>query len=208
MRIFNPDGSEAEMCGNGVRCLAKFALERKIAPSRQRIETGAGMIEADVKGSSVKAHLTDPKGLKTHVSLEVNGHTEDVHFIDTGVPHAVIFETSLEDVPVGTRGREVRIHEYFAPKGTNVNFVKLGTGNSIDVRTYERGVETETLACGTGSAASALVSASLEGLRSPVKVRTAGGEILKIYFKNERGRWKNVYLEGPVRTNFTGRVHI
>jgi diaminopimelate epimerase len=139
--------------------------------------------------------------------LSVNGHSEEVHFINTGVPHAVIFEPTLERAAVDARGRGVRTHDHFAPRGTNVNFVKVGKGNSIDVRTYERGVEGETLACGTGSTASALVSARLEGLRSPVKVRTAGGEMLKVYFKEQNCRWRDVFLEGPVRTTFEGSVN-
>ena len=206
MRIFNPDGSEADMCGNGVRCLARFAADKKIVKNEHRIETGAGIIEARVRGAVVKAHLTDPKDFKPRVELSVAGRREKIHFINTGVPHAVIFDPALEEAAVNVRGREVRVHAHFAPKGTNVNFVKVNRDGSIAVRTYERGVESETLACGTGSTASALVSASLEGLSSPVKVHTAGGEILKIYFKNKNGRWSDVHLEGPVQTTFEGSV--
>ena len=206
MRIFNPDGSEADMCGNGVRCIARLAVTLKAAGPKHRIETGAGIIEAQVHGDTVKAHLTDPKDFRPNVRLSVNGHSEEVYFINTGVPHAVIFEPALAQAKVHQRGGEVRRHEHFAPKGTNVNFVKLGSGNAIEVRTYERGVEGETLACGTGSTASALVSARLEGLHSPVRVRTSGGETLKVYFKEQNGRWKDVYLEGPVQTAFEGSV--
>ena len=215
MRIFNPDGSEADMCGNGVRCLAKFAVDKKVSgvgatdrSPKLRIETGAGIVEAEVSGNSVKAHLTDPKDFRPAVNLSVDGRKEKIHFINTGVPHAVIFESALDQADVHRRGREIRVHAHFAPKGTNVNFVKVDRGNSITVRTYERGVEGETLACGTGSTASALISALLEGLRSPVNVRTAGGEVLKVYFKNENGHWKDVFLEGPVQTSFEGRVTI
>lgn len=206
MRIFNPDGSEADMCGNGVRCLARFAVEKKIAKNVHNIETGAGIIEIEVRPSQVRAHLTDPKDFKPNVDLNVGGHGEKAHFIDTGVPHAVIFEPTLDRIAVNERGRAIRAHAYFAPKGTNVNFVRVNSRHLIEVRTYERGVESETLACGTGSTASALVSASLRGLRSPVKVLTAGGEILKVYFKNGNGSWKNVYLEGPVQKIFEGSV--
>lgn len=206
MRIFNPDGSEADMCGNGVRCVARFAVNKKIAKAFHCIESGAGIIEAQVRGDRVKVHLTDPKDLKPQVRLNVGGRTESIYFVNTGVPHAVIFDPKLRDVPVNQRGREIRAHKYFAPKGTNVNFVRINGDGSIQVRTYERGVESETLACGTGSTASALVSALCEGLKSPVKVHTAGGEILKVYFKNEAGRWKSVYLEGPVQTTFEGSV--
>ena len=208
MRIFNPDGSEADMCGNGVRCLAQFAVLKKIVKREHRIETGAGIVGARVSGGQVRAHLTDPKSYKAGVRIRLNGREQELNFIDTGVPHAVIFEDSFENVPVDERGRQVRAHEYFSPKGANVNFVRLGRGNSIEVRTYERGVENETLACGTGSTASALVASALKGLVSPVKVKTAGGEVLKVYFKKENSRWKEVYLEGPVKTAFEGRVAI
>jgi diaminopimelate epimerase len=206
MRIFNPDGSEADMCGNGVRCLARFAVDKKITKNTPSVETGAGIVEIQVRGSQVKAHLMDPKDFKPHVDLSVDGHKEKVHFINTGVPHAVIFDSALEKIPVNQRGHEIRAHAYFAPRGTNVNFVKVNNRHSIEVRTYERGVESETLACGTGSTASALVSASLRGLRSPVNVQTTGGEILKVYFKNENGFWKDVYLEGPVQKIFEGSI--
>ena len=208
MRIFNPDGSQADMCGNGVRCLARFAVDKKIVKNNHSIETGAGLIKAEVRGAVVKARLTDPKDFRPRIELSVGGRKEKVHFIDTGVPHAVIFDPQLEKAAVQSRGRELRVHSYFAPKGTNVNFVRVNRDRSIAVRTYERGVESETLACGTGSTASALVSSSLEGLKSPVRVHTSGGEILKVYFKNGAGRWTDVYLEGPVQTTFEGSVNL
>ena len=105
-------------------------------------------------------------------------------------------------------GRLIRRHQTFAPRGANVDFVKVRSDGSIAVRTYERGVEGETSACGTGSAASALVASAVQGLPSPVKVHTAGGEVLTVYFKKENGVWKDVYLEGPVKTNFEGRVSL
>ncbi len=208
MRIFNPDGSEADMCGNGVRCLAKFAVSIKAVKAKHSVETPAGPIELVVEKKTVKAHLTDPKDFKAGFSLPLPSGKEEIHFINTGVPHAVIFEAQLSRVQVHQRGRQVREHDYFAPKGTNVNFVQAGGGNLIQVRTYERGVEAETLACGTGSAASALVAASRWNLNSPVSVKTSGGETLKIYFKKEKQAWKDVWLEGEVQTVFEGRVAI
>ena len=207
MRIFNPDGSQAKMCGNGVRCLAHFAVRKRIAKPRLVIETGAGLVRAEVKGAIVKARLTDPRGLKLNVRLDVNGRPENVHVIDTGVPHAVIVEDSLEHCDVEARGQAVRRHAHFAPRGTNVDFVrKLADG--IEVRTYERGVENETLACGTGGAASALVASSLFGLRSPVRVKTAGGETLKVHFKKNGSGFSGVHLEGPVKRVFEGSVRL
>ncbi len=208
MRIFNPDGSEAEMCGNGVRCAAKFIVDHGIAGPQHRIETMAGIIEAEVTGNTVKARITEPKGMRLDFPVEVNGESETLSFVDTGVPHAVKIMKPEATCDVETLGRLIRNHEAFAPKGTNVNFVWVKPKNAIQVRTYERGVEAETQACGTGSTASALIAAASRGLKSPVQVHTQGGDILKIYFsKNDTG-FHDVYLEGDVSISFEGRVKI
>ena len=208
MRIFNPDGSEADMCGNGVRCLSRFAVLKKIAGPEHTVETGAGIIRSRVNNGVVKSLLTEPKGFREYPKLKVGNRDEKIYFLNTGVPHAVIVEPSLEKADVASRGRSLRYHRAFAPRGTNVNFMRLGGSNTIEVRTYERGVEGETLACGTGSTASALTAARLRGLRSPIRVKTSGGEILKIYFKRQNGRFTDVYLEGTVKKIFEGRVEI
>lgn len=208
MRIFNPDGSEAEMCGNGVRCIAKFASERRITGSSLTIETMAGEIRASVKGDVIKARLMDPKELRINFRIPLGAGHETVHFVNTGVPHVVKVVDSIERVDVKGMGRAIRHHENFAPRGANVNFIEYGPGNSIRVATYERGVESETLACGTGSTASALIAAALKGLKSPVSVRTAGGETLKIYFSKKGDAYTEVCLEGRVRTAFEGRVKL
>ncbi len=207
MRIFNPDGSQAEMCGNGVRCLAHFAVSQKIAKADHTIETGAGLIGAQVRRNTVNAKLTQPRGLKLSTRLRVGGHVEMVHFINTGVPHAVIIQDSLERVDVEGRGEAIRRHAHFAPRGTNVNFIHCAK-DVVEVRTYERGVEGETLACGTGSTASALIASSIFGFSSPVRVKTSGGEILKVYFKRKGPVFSEVWLEGPVRGSFKGGVQI
>ncbi len=207
MRIFNPDGSQAEMCGNGVRCLAHFAFNRKLAGARHTVETGAGLIEAQVRGAVVKAKLTDPNGLRLNVRLNINGHGESLHLINTGVPHAVIVDKDLDACEVQTRGRAIRTHAHFSPRGTNVNFIRR-TQEGIAVRTYERGVEGETLACGTGSTASALVASSLFGLASPVRVKTQSGETLKVHYKKGPKGYSQVFLEGPVTKSFEGSVDL
>jgi diaminopimelate epimerase len=208
MRILNPDGSEAEMCGNGVRCLARFAVDLKAVKARHTIETLAGLIRADVRGEVVKARMVEPKGLTLGIPLRVGGKKEVLNFIDTGVPHAVKVLSSVASCDVDGSGRVIRFHRYFAPRGTNVNFIALKSGNAIEIRTYERGVEAETLACGTGSVAGALVAASLKGLKSPVRVRTRGGEVLNIYFAKKNGAFTDVYLEGGVEKCFEGRVDL
>lgn len=208
MRIFNPDGSEAEMCGNGVRCLAKFAVDKKITKDKLSIQTLAGLIGAEVRGDVVTVKMADPKDLKLGLAIDLNGKRQDLHFINTGVPHAVIVTDDLKDTDVFTLGRAIRRHPQFAPRGANANFISIRFDNSISIRTYERGVENETLACGTGSTAGAIVAAALKSFTSPVKVHTHGGEVLEIFFSRDGMNFHDVYLKGPVTTNFEGRVTI
>ena len=206
MRILNPDGSEAEMCGNGVRCLARFAVQKRIARRRHSIETPAGIINAEVKGQTVKARMVDPMDLKLGSRIDVKGRKIDLSTVNTGVPHAVLVVNSLRDCDVQSKGRVIRFHKHFAPRGTNVDFITFKGGRAIEIRTYERGVEDETLACGTGSTAGALVAAALKGLKSPVFVHTHGGEVLKVYFSRRNAEFTDVFLEGKVRECFEGRV--
>ncbi len=208
MRILNPDGSEAEMCGNGVRCLAKFAVDRNIAPPKLSIETLAGTIYVEVRGNTVKAKMIEPRDLKLGFKIDLNGSDGLMSFINTGVPHAVKLVSSVSSCDVKDLGREIRQHKHFAPKGTNVNFVAVKRGSTIDIRTYERGVEDETLACGTGSTAGALVAAAVKNLKSPVSVHTRGGEVLKVYFSRNGLNFHSVYLEGRVQKSFEGSVSL
>ncbi len=204
MRIINSDGSEAEMCGNGARCVALFAANNMKAGKNMTFETLAGIIEAGVKGSIVKLKMSDPAGLRRDIHLVLSDGTYNVNFVNTGVPHAVIFVDHLEGQNVKTVGKEVRYHGAFAPRGTNADFVEEAGKNIIKVRTYERGVEDETLACGTGVTASAIISAVVKGFKSPVTCLTKGGERLKIYFKKKGNDFTDVYLEGGAKKVFCG----
>lgn len=206
MRILNADGSEAEMCGNGSRCVALFAHEVLKIPSHMTIETLAGVITADLKDGWVKVKLTDPKDYRPKFSLEVEGRKQTVSYINTGVPHVVLFPEHLGDFPVLAMGRAIRFHKEFAPRGTNVNFVQVTGPHDISVRTYERGVEDETFACGTGVTASSVVSAIEYKVKSPVNVFTSGGEILKVHFDWTNDRVTNVYLEGKAQFAFRGEL--
>jgi diaminopimelate epimerase len=203
MRIFNPDGSEAEMCGNGARCISRFAYQQKIAPSRMVFETKAGLIGAAVKGTEVKLRLSAPHDLR-ELKMILDGAVREIFFINTGVPHAVTFVRRIEKLDVVAWGRTIRNHALFRPAGTNADFVAKIDGHNIAVRTYERGVEDETLACGTGSVAAALVSAREMGLLSPVRVHTRGGDVLRIYFRLQDGKFSEVYLAGAVKYLFDG----
>jgi len=204
MRIFNPDGSEAEMCGNGSRCVALYAAKHRIAGRVMTIDTVAGILNASVSGDTVKVMLTEPKDIRWNFCLMIHKCPYKLSFVNTGVPHVVHFVEDLDSVDVKNIGSHLRNHGEFAPGGTNADFVKITGKNRIRVRTYERGVEDETLACGTGSVASALIAAEAERMASPVTVETRSGEKLKVYFDKSGGDFKNVYLEGNAKLVYEG----
>jgi diaminopimelate epimerase len=197
-RFFNADGSEPEMCGNGGRCAARFAWLKGISGSSLTFETLAGILSAQVDGKRVKLEMTKPHGLKLNERISIEGKELVISSINTGVPHAVFFLDDIEGVDVFQIGRAIRFHPHFAPAGANANFVRLESPSHLSVRTYERGVEDETLACGTGVVASALVAAFKGLVKSPVSVKTWGGEALNVYFEIEAGEVKRVFFEGDV----------
>lgn len=205
-RFFNADGSEVEMCGNGGRCVARFAFLRGIAGQNLSFETVAGLIDAEVRGDVVKLRLTEPSVLQPCRQVDLDGEIVTVDSINTGVPHVVSFVGDLEDYEVFRYGRALRYAAAFAPAGTNANFVTVTGPHSMSVRTYERGVEDETLACGTGSVASALAAAARGEVESPVEVTVRSGEILTIHFDRVDGAFRNVYLEGRVRVIYEGQL--
>jgi len=206
MRIFNADGSEAEMCGNGSRCIAVFARQLGAAKETQRIETLAGTLNATVAkdGLSAKVQLSQPSALELRKGVDVLGKPSDLFFINTGVPHAVEFVDDVSKVDVSKAGACIRYHDAFKPKGTNANFAQLMGNNTIKVRTYERGVEDETFACGTGSTAAAIAAGFVHGYNSPVKVLTAGGSTLTIHFEKKGDGVGAPFLEGSVDTIYKG----
>jgi diaminopimelate epimerase len=209
MRIFNADGSEAEMCGNGSRCIAVFARQLGAARDTQRMETLAGLVQATVLpgAQAARVQLSQPSALEVRRGLDVLGTKCDLYFINTGVPHAIQFVADAAAVDVKSAGAAIRHHEAFKPKGTNANFVQLMGADTIKVRTYERGVEDETFACGTGSTAAAIVSGLVHGYRSPVKVLTSGGSVLTIHFERQGGGVGAPFLEGAVDTIFKGEFY-
>jgi len=206
-RFYNSDGSSATMCGNGSRCAVRFAyLKGIISDTKTTFLTGAGKIYGEIVGvNTVKVQLTKPTDFKT-----INLDNQTMYFINTGVPHLVIFVDDLENTDVATLGARYRYHEAFAPHGTNVNFVNILNDSTIAIRTYERGVEAETLACGTGATASSLISGIVKQLKSPVEVRTRSGKILKVYFHVKDTSSSEpidvVYLEGDSMLSFVGTM--
>jgi diaminopimelate epimerase len=200
--FFNADGSEAEMCGNGGRCAARLAHILEMAPADLSFETVAGIIKAQVNGRVVKLTLPPPSDIRLGIALPINDVEVSVDFINTGVPHAVISVPDLREVDVIGLGRRIRSHEAFQPAGTNVDFVAIKQ-NTIEIRTYERGVEDETLACGTGAVAAAVIC-GLRGLTSsPTTVIPRSGEPLTIHYERE-AKIRDVSLEGEVRMIYRG----
>jgi diaminopimelate epimerase len=205
--FFNSDGSTAEMCGNGARCVARFALLNGIAGEQMQFETLAGIIRAQVMGELAKVQMTDPLDFVLSSELESGHETVVFSSVNTGVPHVVIEVDDLEKVDVVNIGRRVRNHAHFAPAGTNVNFMAPQSDARWAVRTYERGVEDETLACGTGITAAALVLARKNSLPSPIMLETRSGSLLKVHFKPQAQGFKEVFLEGDARIIYEGRLN-
>ena len=205
-RFFNSDGSIAEMCGNGARCVARFAQLNGIAGPNMSFETLAGIVEAQIIGNRVKVKMTDPTEFKTDDTIDLKNGQVAISSVNTGVPHVVIVKDRIDDADIVEMGREIRFHERFSPAGTNVNFVCHIADNTIAIRTYERGVEDETLACGTGSAAGAIVMAHKMNIGSPINVQTKSGGYLSIFYREKEGRYYDIYLEGDARIIYKAQL--
>ncbi len=195
-RFFNADGGEVEMCGNGSRCVARFAYLKGIAGQEMTFDTMNGPVSARVEGRRVKVLMPKPTGLSIDIPVKHKEGWKSADFIDTGVPHLVVEVGDLKDHPVFEQGRTARYDEFFAPSGTNVDFMKKAGEDHLEIRTYERGVEDETLACGTGCIACALVSSLKGAVKSPVSVTTKSGEDLIISFSRNRESFEEVWMEG------------
>jgi diaminopimelate epimerase len=203
-RFFNSDGSLAEMCGNAARCVARFAYMKGFVGQKMSWETIAGIISAEVQDDVVKVKLTDPSPVEAEIQIDVDGQNFILDSIDTGVPHAVVFVDDLDNCDICNYGRKIRYHEYFAPRGTNADFAAVIDRHNIKVRTYERGVEEETLACGTGMVAAVLAAAQRALVDSPVDVLVRSGKTLRVYFEKQNGFWREIYLEGRVKIVYQG----
>ncbi|HOW96227.1 MAG TPA: diaminopimelate epimerase [Kiritimatiellia bacterium] len=206
MRFFNPDGGEVDMCGNGARCIARLAHELGAAPREMRIETRAGLVRAAVDGDSILLHLTEPRDWQLNRQLEVAGQILDAHSVNSGVPHVMVEVPDLDAVNVQELGRALRYHPAFAPGGTNANFIQVTGPHSLRIRTYERGVEAETLACGTGIVACGLLAGRLGRVRPPVSILTAGGDTLEVNFAPAADGATGVTLRGPAVHVFQGTL--
>ena len=208
MRYFNADGGEADMCGNGARCFARFGAKLLGLSDSVVFETLAGTLTAHLHGDRVQLAMSTPHGEALGTGLQAAGEALVVHFLNTGVPHAVAFVQDLAATNVRSLGAALRFHEHFAPKGTNANFAAALPDGTLELRTYERGVEDETLACGTGVVAAALLHHLLHHAPSPILVKVRGGDTLSVAFGREAGTFTSVTLTGPADFVFAGTTSL
>jgi diaminopimelate epimerase len=208
MRYYNADGGEAEMCGNGARCFARYASHVAGPKEELSFETPAGVIGAKLQGELVRLQMSDPKDLRLGITIPLPDRQVAAHFVNSGVPHVVVPVDDLEKVDVRVLGSAIRRHELFAPKGANANFLKERGERQIAIRTYERGVEDETLACGTGVVASALIFAALKNVSGPIGVLVRGGNELQVGFDKTGDQFRNVTLTGPADFVFEGTIDV
>jgi diaminopimelate epimerase len=208
MRYYNADGGEAEMCGNGARCFARYVHPlRRANAERVRFLTPAGLITGEYLGDEVRINLTAPTDMKIHQRADFGWGEIEYHFMNTGVPHAVVYVPDAEKVEIVAQGRTIRRSPIF-PRGTNVNFVQVTDSGTLIVRTYERGVEDETLACGTGVVASALLTNLVKQVNLPLCVKVRGGDVLTVNARVESNAFHDVTLTGPATEVFSGEIRL
>ncbi len=223
MEYFNSDGSTGSLCGNGARCAIKFAeLTKRLEKNSTRFMSNNVPYSGEVlNDGKVKFFFNDPRKLNTELKIRTASRTVEASFIDTGSPHVVIyannilknpgdnrsFYKNIKEVPVYDIGREIRYLQEFSPGGTNVNFISIDK-NKVYIRTYERGVENETLACGTGAAAAAVICGIKDKLNPPINLVTWGGDELTVDFTVYNNKYQNLSLTGPAKITFTGEFSL
>ena len=206
MRFINPDGREVEMCGNAARCIARLAHELGVSGREASIETVAGILQAECREDGVRLNMMQPRDWTISGSIDVLGNEIEYHSVNTGVPHVVVEVEDLANCDVAGLGAALRYHSRFEPAGTNANFIQCTAPSAIRLRTYERGVEAETLACGTGIVASALVAARLGRVSPPVAVTAASGDCLQVDFTLAADEVRDPSLTGPAEHVFRGTL--
>ncbi|MFY0625325.1 MAG: diaminopimelate epimerase [Reichenbachiella sp.] len=197
MVYFNADGSQS-LCGNGSRCAVNFAKFLNIIDGHCTFQTIDGIYAAEIQGEIVHLKMKDQNAPEKF---------EEHYFLNNGSPHHIMFVENAENAPVVKQGRTIRNLQQYSPGGTNVNFVQINNQHEVFVRTYERGVEDETLSCGTGITASCLAAAD-NGLMSPIDVKSLGGELQVRFEKSENGGFQNIWLIGPAKQVFNGSVEL
>ncbi|MFT3681120.1 MAG: diaminopimelate epimerase [Ferruginibacter sp.] len=200
MEYFNADGNESSMCGNGGRCLVKFAHHQGIHKARYRFIATDGEHEAELETDGrVSLKMKDVSEVDIHASHAI---------LNTGSPHFVKFAVDVNEIDVLATAREIRYSDAFKKEGINVNFVESVDEDTIYMRTYERGVEDETLSCGTGVTAAALLSAHNDNGFNTVEVKTRGGRLSVEFEKVDDEHFKNIWLRGPAELVFKGEIEI
>ncbi|MEX1138865.1 MAG: diaminopimelate epimerase [Bacteroidota bacterium] len=215
MMYYNADGSYGGMCGNGGRCIARFAFKNGIAGAEQSFEALETVYRGVITGESVELLMKDPSKIRTGIMLPTSAGTIRYNFVDTGSPHVVLVlsddapgKPGLSSIDVVRVGREIRQNKEFSPDGTNVDFVKVDGVNRLKLRTYERGVEDETLACGTGSIAAAVIATELGLVTGPVDVQVRSGAILNVAFEKRAKGYGEIRLSGPADVVFEGTFEL
>lgn len=208
MRFLNPDGTEVELCGNGARCSAAFAHRLGAAGKSMTMETLAGLVDAEIQETGVKLWMPEPAGRRYDLAVEVDGRSFEGHAITVGVPHFVVPVADLASLDVVHYGSLIRQHAAFAPHGTNVDFVKYCPSNRIQMRTYERGVEAESGACGTGAVAAAVIAIERGDFTLPVGITTSTGFELHVDGDWRTRKCTGLTLTGPVKTVFEGVIDL
>ncbi|MCD4701418.1 MAG: diaminopimelate epimerase [Candidatus Aegiribacteria sp.] len=202
MKYYNNNGKIAGMCGNGGRCAAAYAVSKGIVPDNGvfRFRSDAGVHSAEITApDSVRLWMTDPEIYYYDSSIDLESVNLHVSFLDTGVPHAVVMLDGPADICFSALAPKLRKHSYFGEAGANVDFVWISGDSELEIRTWERGIERETLACGTGAVASAICAASIHGMDLPIDITVKSGMKLKVG-KNSNGWW----LQGEARTVYSG----
>jgi len=209
MNYFNADGSTGSLCGNGARCAIKFALDTKRIKDKfaKFFSNNSEYLGEILEDGTIRFNLKPPYDLRKNIQLKAAGNNITTHFINTGSPHVVIKVEELDNISVESIGKEIRCLTEFAPGGTNVNFVKI-VNEEIHIRTYERGVESETLACGTGSVAAAIVCHETDGIKPPVTILPRSKDKLFVNFNVRNDEFSNVSLTGPVKEVYKGQFQI
>jgi diaminopimelate epimerase len=207
MRVLNADGSEAAMCGNGIRCLVLFIRSLGYNAVSYRIETGYSMIECLLQEEKIVVSQKISSAPIQEIALPFAGCSQDILHLNTGVPHVVIFKDGIENIDVENLGREICNHPHFAPEGANVNFAKIASDDEVHVRTFERGIG-ETLACGTGAVAVALAAQQHRRLKSPIKIIPRSKEPIEVAFSDAVGDQREVQVVGNAKFVFNGKIHI
>jgi diaminopimelate epimerase len=223
MNYYNADGSSGSLCGNGARCAILYGKESgRVKQGPVKFVSGDTVYSGSVLDNGlVRIYLNQPSNLKFNFKVKAANQLINASYVNTGAPHVVInigdvlrnhadhnsFFMDLDNFPVRELGREIRYHKDFAPEGTNVNFIKIEDG-VIQIRSYERGVEDETLSCGTGSVAAAVISYTNYLLKPPINLISRSGAKIVVDFKYENQRMQELSLTGPAEVTFKGEITI